>query len=369
MKGNTFNEIGGNFWLKPDQIGRHSEIFPEIVFVENQKDLFYTSSGRGAISLALNQKAIKGRKALLPVFTCESVIKPFIDCGFEPYFYEIEKDLTLSYEKLNKMIKTIHPSVLFLQSYFGFNTLLEIRNFLPQLKEEHDLVIIEDITHSWLSCYKKSGADYYVVSLRKWLELPDGGLLISTNETIDTAHVINAEDSLVVDLFSRASALKHEYTQTLNPEIKPEFRKLFYRIEEILDNQTGIKKISSVSKYILTDSDFESIKRKRRENYLTLLKITSLTSLCRPVFNNQPEDVVPLYFTVFIDSHREVIQKQFAEQNIYAPVLWPVPDCLSRHDLLKSNNLYEKLLCIPCDQRYSPEDMKRIRLLFPKFFF
>lgn len=52
-------------------------------------------------------------------------------------------------------------------------------------------------------------------------------------------------------------------------------------------------------------------------------------------------------------------------KGVYCPVHWPI----SKHHILtnRTREIYEKELSIVCDQRYSAEDMKKIRCLIKKY--
>ena len=56
--------------------------------------------------------------------------------------------------------------------------------------------------------------------------------------------------------------------------------------------------------------------------------------------------------------HRKDLQKYLASKDIYAPVIWPNEVSFEVDE--NTQYLYEDLLCIPVDQRYSLEDMSRV---------
>ena len=62
-----------------------------------------------------------------------------------------------------------------------------------------------------------------------------------------------------------------------------------------------------------------------------------------------------LYFPILV-KHRDALQKKLAERNIYCPVIWPVPqEAQGICDVAEYTAEY--MLALPCDQRYSVEDM------------
>ena len=66
----------------------------------------------------------------------------------------------------------------------------------------------------------------------------------------------------------------------------------------------------------------------------------------------------PLFFPIYVKERTE-FQKRLAENEIYAPVLWPV----HTKELLINGTIkqiYDEILMLPIDQRYGREDMKRM---------
>src|SRR5699024_5183070 len=87
-------------------------------------DQAFTSTGRSAISLALNNLDIgKDKIALLPSYLCESMLEPFLMAEYSVYFYSINEDLTVNEEEIITLAKKYKPSILLALNYFGFNTL------------------------------------------------------------------------------------------------------------------------------------------------------------------------------------------------------------------------------------------------------
>ena len=171
-------EIGSIFCLSQEQMTlKLEEINCRINFLSNDEKEVFTSSGRGAIKHLSNN--LKGKKiALLPNYTCDSVIMPFNDCDFQIHYYRIKNDMTVDTDDLLKAVKKYSPSVLYIQDYYGFNTLTTLRPYYEQFKSQ-GLTIVKDFTHSWLSDFNEDDVDYYIASLHKWFEIPDGGIVIS----------------------------------------------------------------------------------------------------------------------------------------------------------------------------------------------
>ncbi len=351
-----FEEIGGNFWIKPEdslRLKKESRLQP---FVHFEEQKIFTSSGRNAIRLLIKNLCIQNKIVLLPHFTCDSVIRPFFNAGYKLVFYPIKSDMTVDIKKLNEILQSITSGIIFTQPYYGFDTISNLRN-LYLILQNKGFTVVEDLTHSWLSDFNKIGADYYVVSLRKWLEIPDGGALISTSHDLSKFIQPTKEAEEIVDLFLKASHQKYQYTQNLDPALKPIFRNLYYKAEELFDKEIDIKTISSHTDHYLSFINFEDIKKKRRENYsflyLCLLRNGKFKVVSPAITNKQ----VPLYLAV-LSKKRTNLHHYLAQYEVYAPILWP----LSNLALTKyaNNTLYKSMISIPIDQRYEIHDMERI---------
>ena len=73
--------------------------------------------------------------------------------------------------------------------------------------------------------------------------------------------------------------------------------------------------------------------------------------------------MVPL----LIHNKRSVLQKYLASQKIYATIIWACPKELRNSISSTAQQIYEEILCIPCDQRYNTFDMQRIIFAINRF--
>lgn len=357
------NEIGSVFWLSENQLNIKLEELDcnNILTTSNNEQQVCTSSGRSATGNLL--KSINTNNvALLPNFTCHSVISPFTNQGYKVYFYRINKDLTVDIEDLLAKMNKYNPGVLYLQDYFGFDTLSNIKEYYKEIKSK-EIIIVKDITQSWLSSHNTDDyeiADYKVASLRKWLEIPDGGMLVSKKNS-PIRLIDNDENSEIVNLYIEGSKLKNSYFKSGNVNIKSKYQPIYEKIACIFNGDKNIYKMSNFSKNIIATTNFDKIKQIRRDNYSVLLEGLSKSEIITPVFTNLEVGVTPLYFTVYVDGDRARLQKTLAQNDIYCPVIWPTPKEIQNY-YANDDSLshFNHILSIPCDQRYDSMDMKRI---------
>ncbi|MCP1154195.1 DegT/DnrJ/EryC1/StrS family aminotransferase [Peribacillus frigoritolerans] len=345
-------EIGSEFWL--DNIPKESQNeVPNWLSIYG--DTILASSGRGAISLLLQQVTPRYKSVLLPAYICDSVILPFIEQGYSCYFYKINNDLSPNIES----IKSYENIGLFLHmGYYGFSTNSNLLSVLQDFKEQ-SVIIIEDITHTLFSSVNRfEENDFYVGSIRKWFGLPGGGFISSSKRILKrTALYTN-------DGFSKlriaALAAKGKYVKTRDENLKDLFLNQFSRAESLLDRDVAPYCIDGLSMDLINFIDSDELVSKRRMNFKTLSEGLKSVSYLDPFFNDLTKNACPLFYPVMIKNNRDDIKKKLAEEKIYCPVHWPVSDQIKDRHLESTLGIYNSILSIPCDQRYGIIDMERI---------
>ncbi len=317
------NEIGSEF---------------HIVQLENGTGLSYPRpgtlvfSGRTALQVVL-QQIPNARTALLPSYCCESMIIPFRKAGIKVSFYEINWG--------DQVQVDLHDSadILLWCNYFGF------RNIMPQF----DGIIIEDITHSFLSENSfHSHSDYLVASLRKWEPIYCGGYcsIVAEGDT---------PSEEFINLKKAAMELKTNYLKTFDKEDKTKYLKLFEESNSWLAEHYSKLLIDSWSKEYLNHIDVGEQRRIRRRNATILYE--GLTGKVQFMFPIEDMDC-PLFVPILIPN-RDEVRNSLIKNEIYCPIHWPKPEgCKS--------NIYNMELSLICDQRYGVKDMKRIVKIISK---
>jgi len=350
------NEIGSNFWLSHEERENIVPLTSSVYGLNKWEHCILTSSGRGAIKL-LFKNLPKVKRILLPVYTCSSVINPIESLGISCFFYPVKRDLRIDGELLIDMACQIKADAVYLQSYYGFDTLKGTRESY-RILQERGILVVEDITHSWLGDFNSTEADYTVVSLRKWLELPDGGALLSSRHSLDFTLDEN-ESTNIVSEFVKASFAKEQYFQTLQPADKEVFRGHYVNAKNLLQADDNAYCMSSLSKSVLAQTEFEAIAKRRKENAMYLHEHLH-NKIIKRIVDFDSVHAVPLYYPIYVMDNRGALQKELASQNIYCPVHWPIPAQVK--DILDDNvaYIYSHVLSLICDQRYDLEDMAAI---------
>lgn len=352
------SEIGSNFWISPNEGKGGKLLYPPFQFGYQGSDYVWMSTGRSATRLIL--QTIEERNpdikkvVLLPPFTCHTVFEPFIDFGYEIHTMPVNMNLITDAEDIIRCQTMCGAGVVLVHRYYGFNTLLGFDQAVKTL-HENGVFVIEDCTQCLYSDFAISDADYVVASIRKWCGVPDGGFAICKEGCLTRKP--NHADDKMVEAKRIASELKYQFLFEGKGD-KPTFKAKYREGEELLDNQTDYYTIGKISAVIQAELDVELLQKKRRANYKVLLDGFRNIAGIKIIFGTLPDGVVPLYFPILVDN-RETIQGLLADNDIYAPVVWPKADNCPSIDKV-AETIYEKILCIPIDQRYDADDMQRI---------
>lgn len=354
----TTYEIGSYFDVNPIDVEKKtdSELTP------SEPEVRYLSTCRSAISLILDTLTKRNCVALLPAFTCHAVAEPFVENGFSVEPYPINKDLTVDVGGLEDQIQRFDPDVVLFHDYFGFDTNRRVRKsgIIERLRR-NGKVIIDDRTQSMFSAYVRCEADFVVGSIRKWMGIPDGAFIYGLNDSL----TLN-EDTALVEAKLKAMNYKHNYLYQ-NEGMKECVLPLYREAEALLDSRKCAYKMSSISKRLLSNYDIDAFNRKRQDNASFLIAGIKNVSFIELANESPEENEVPFYVPVFIKKDRKEIQSYLAKNGVYATVIWGCPDEFKGKISVSSQAIYDEILCIPCDQRYTRADMEYICKLIKSY--
>ena len=250
-------EIGSDFWECTDSLNSDNSEFWNI-----GKETIYTLSGRTAIYYCLENIIAKReiKKAYVPSYCCDSMIKPFIDLGIDVEYYDVYYNYGLKY---NVEYRDDVDSFLAM-NYFGYAS-TNMDQYIKKFKE-YGAVVIEDITHSVFSTKRYSEyADYLIGSLRKWMPILSGGIAISMNSMFDI-RIDNRTNEKMIEIKDSAMRHKKEYMNNEEEKLKDVFLSEYKRSNvELQDNYKNLS-MDEKSLQIIQKIDIAQIKTKRIEN-------------------------------------------------------------------------------------------------------
>ena len=336
------------------EYGSEYDILANLPFVEEKEQDFVRPewqlyrSGRDAMKAFAR---IAGRKkVLLPALCCESMILPFELNAYEVVFYGLNEQL--GGDEADVLAKLEKGCVLLYIRYFGIPAFSDA--FLQRIRDmAMDILIVEDRTHDILVPRANEGfkPDAMLSSLRKWAALPDGGMLTTKLGSCEAA-----DDNRFAAIRHAAMEKKSEYLKTWVPELKQQFLAELNTAAELLDLDGVPVKMGAGEEKLLRSLDFEKLYTKRAEN-AKLLKslLLPLEQQGKLRFVTQQPENSTLYFPIFLEE-RAKAQGAMAKKDIYCPVIWPLPP--QAEGVCKvTEYVVEHMLAIPCDQRYTAQDM------------
>jgi dTDP-4-amino-4,6-dideoxygalactose transaminase len=346
-------EIGSTYWLSQEEIDAIPSTYVGRPCIDKAKS--YVSTCRSAIGLILDEIDASNKIALLPAFTCESVLYSFLRRGYKVYPYQIERNLNVNWTDFNSSINEYHPSVILVHSYFGFNTLEALNDKISGIQSSN-IYVIEDCTQSMFSGFTLPNANFYTGSIRKWMPIPDGAFVsVSYND-------IEEDTELCV---AKMKALKNKGNWIMRGiGRKSDFRNDFSKAENILNSRNRTYAMSSLSKAIFSSIDIEALKQIRRENYnLLASSISSNKELNSHLILPLPtsaDSTCPFHLPVLVKERRKELQNYLASNDIFATVIWACPEEFEKMINENVKYIYDHILCFHVDQRYDCHDMMRI---------
>jgi hypothetical protein len=299
-------------------------------FEFNDKATVLLNCGRTCFYVAARSAKIK--KIYIPYFTCEETVQPFKDLKIPFSYYRLNKEL------LPEDINLKKNEYILWTNYYGNapeKTILEIN-------DKYSGQLIVDNCHAFF-CPPLSNA-FNCYSARKFIGVSDGAYLVTDLE-ID----LNIDD-LEKDISS--PFMEHLFKQV---EKGTNYAyQLSLRNEKRLEG--NYKLMSLTSEKILSQVDYEEIKRIRNQNF------DSIHS-CLSKFNNFPinrESKTHMYYPF---KYKDLdLREKLLKNKVYSPVWWRhVVDMVGKKSI-ESQYALETVL-LPIDQRYEKKDIKALSSL------
>lgn len=349
-------EIGSNFWEVDTEQKRTFCFWWEN---KNYNKLFLKSGRNAFLAICLQLEKVKKKTILFPAYHCHTESDVWYENGWNVCYYPVSTDFSVSSVDLKDAIKKFLPSVIIIQSYFGFEAYDSRCVRVLEHAKEAGCILIEDITQSILSNIYHAEADYYVASLRKFFAIPEGGVAISTKQF--TNLIVQKADERIFQTAMKAFQLKKEYFQNVEVGKKMLFRQEYVELNELISKNDVLHEMDSKSLAILDSINVDEISRARRVNYNFLMDRIRNYNFIHITLKEANESCVPLYLPVLVSNSkiRADLRSYLASKDIYCPIIWERPEKLTKF-YQNTEKIYSHILCFPIDQRYSLDDMERI---------
>mgnify|MGYP005783082175 CR=1 FL=1 len=301
----------------------------------------YVDSGRSAIKIVVEHLIPEG-EILLPEFICESVIRCFsID---RVQFYRISDRFIIDVDDIKSKISK-HTKAIFLMHYFGALQPGYVIDTIKKISRDYNLMIIEDVTHSLFSSPHTIG-DLAVASIRKWMQIPHGGVLLSPKKLF-VPFVSQGDNSKAYGMILKDMYLKDDY------DCNAKYRSIFADSEEKLDCQENKYRMSDFTAFVMKCVDIDILIRRRKSNYNYLKEHLSLLGI-EPAIS-MDDMSCPLAMPIRVPN-RDQFRRYLIDNQIYCAVHWP-SDGIREGERKTAVNNSQELISLPIDQRYTEEHM------------
>jgi dTDP-4-amino-4,6-dideoxygalactose transaminase len=291
------------------------------------------------------------------------VIQPFREEELPVAFYRVRQDLTVDVDDLVEQARATGAGAVLVISYFGFPYGDDLSEALADLRTR--CRVIEDCVHGSLLEFPDPVVgrvgDFVVTSFRKYLPLPDGGLV--TGPAAAELPELAEETGHYVRWRTLAKVLCSEYLDGDAPDaVAPGYRALFLAAEALIDRETPLSATSGISGGLFAKLDLAAVAARRRENFRLLTELFArpdVAAIGRPLFSHLPDAVSPLLFPIVVDpERRERLREALREKRIFLPVHWPVPDEVDPDRRRASAQLASSIVSLHLDQRYGPCELE-----------
>lgn len=313
------SEIGGYFELE----SYHSNYL--------HQNLLSLNSGRNCLKYLIRHRKI--RKILIPDYICDAVEQACYQSNVEVIRYEIGTGFLP-----NSQIIPQEDEYFYLVDYFGQLD----KSFIDHYKNLFSGRIIIDAAQCY---FRKYSFDLDVIyTCRKFFGVPDGAFLQLKNGEVNDLTNIEKDNSgarmehLIGRLEYNASSYYEKYQKNED---------LFYSLP--------VKKMSNLTRAILSSINYATVQKTRENNFAYL---DELLKDFNKLTVNCPNGPYAYPFMTDRES-AEIVRKKLIENKVFVPILWP--------NVLKNVPNYKQafkyswsIIPLPIDQRYGKEEMEFI---------
>lgn len=314
---NQDSGIGGYFGL---EVTRHDN-FP-------QQEALLLNAGRHALAYILLHATVPPRKVYIPYYTCGTVGRTLAEHGIPCERYRINNAM------LPEEMPELGEGEYFVQTnYFGLMD--------AQMAETAEHLGNAVITDNAQALYSPAvGQCYY--SPAKWCGIPDGGCAY-------------CEDTESYRLLPEDTSWENALHLLIRPDQGSAAGYAHYKQSHKTVDPKGVRKMSALTRHLISGIDFDAAKRKRNENFNMLhSELGGINTYPIPEGGYAAPMVYPLLV------HNGVCLRQsLISQGIFVAMYWPTVHQSQQPGTLE-HSFCENIVPLPVDQRYGEEDMQRI---------
>lgn len=304
--------IGGYFELELNNL--------QSVFHENTIGL---NTGRNALEYILKAKVIQ--KIYIPYFTCDVILEPLRKLKIPYQFYTINEQL----EPIFDFTVLEDKDGFLYTNYFGLKD-----SYIRQLSLVCKQLIVDNAQAFYSKPYLNIPTFY---SPRKFFGVSDGAYVFSKDKLKEVFETDVSYNRMSHLLIRKDVSAETGYSS-------------FVENDQLLKNQP-IKIMSTLTRDILKTIDYESVAKKRIENYYFLDNALRSSNKISLELDTENVPMVYPYWTKDL-----TLRKRLLDNKIYTASYWPnVKEWCAGNSL--ELQLVKEVVYLPIDQRYGFEEM------------
>ena len=302
------------------EIGGYIELDTMKIYSMHEKAIALNTA-RNCLAYLIKSRSIS--KILLPSFLCDSIKSICERENVKVQYYSVGMDF------LPVDLAVADDEWLYLVNYYGQLDNGKINKFV----QKHNRVIVDNVQAYFQEPLE--GVDT-IYTCRKFLGVPDGAFLY-TNSLLK-------EELALDESFERMTFLLGRYERTAS-----EFYGKYLENEKLLAREP-LKKMSKLTRNMLSAIDYSRVKYVRTENYKILYRELESFNKLRLKEIEAPF-MYPLYVT-----DGDKIRVELQKKKIYIPTLWPEVLEHCEADSI-DYDMARNIVPLPIDQRYNCDDM------------
>lgn len=299
-------------------------------------------NGRSCIAVLVDR--LSPPTVWVPSYVCRAVVDA-LEGRARVKFYEVDARLTIG--NLDWMAHVQRGDLVIVIDYFG----IQFEASCASLAATQGAWVLRDACQALLNRPVPGVDAFVIVSPRKFLGVPDGGVL-TVSGSLDHWQPPRGEPPPSGWWLSavRAALWRRDFEGARH---SGDWFALFQSVEATAP--VGPYAMSDLARSLLYHAfDFTTIGARRIANYQVLAELLSEFAL----FPTLPPGAVPLGYPMRV-AGRDRIQQALFEENIFPMVHWPL-DGVVPEQFRASHRLAREIMTLPCDQRYDEDDMRRL---------
>lgn len=234
-----------------------------------------------------------------------------------------------------------------------------------QWRCSNDCILLEDHTHAPVCAWAfESTADYVFSSLRKSLPITDGAICWSPRGLplpLPSAKInLSAIELKFTAMLEKADFLRGDCI----PDSKGHYRELYASGDHALELGAD-SPISDRALQFVASGVPRKWGQVRESNVRHFFSFLDESPHVRPLFRDWPRNSTPFgaVLVFYSRSDRDECREYLERNNVFCPVHWATEASVVALDLSG------RMLTVPADQRYSPDDMAKVAVIVNRWIF